>query len=113
MEEEEQVNDPILAQLNSAPQKEEDDPILAQLNQESGGGASMGFTEGSQEPQEQPSQPSEESGTPTDFSWGADSDRKLPDSPTTEKEAIEQYIPAPPTRPKSEFESKIISAVKR
>ena len=62
MEEEEQVNDPILAQLNSAPQKEEDDPILAQLNQESGGGASMGFTEGSQEPQEQPSQPSEESG---------------------------------------------------
>jgi hypothetical protein len=65
MEEEEQVNDPILAQLNSAPQKEEDDPILAQLNQESGGGASMGFTEGSQEPQEQPSQPSEESGTPS------------------------------------------------
>ena len=60
MEEQEQVNDPILAQLNSAPQKEEDDPILAQLNQESGGGASMGFTEGSQEPQEQPSQPSEE-----------------------------------------------------
>lgn len=112
MEEEEQVNDPILAQLNSAPQKEEDDPILAQLNQESGGGASMGFTEGSQEPQEQPSQPSEESGTPTDFSWGADSDRKLPDSPITEKEAIEQYAPAPPTRPKSEFEIKLSQQLK-